>query len=128
MRILLDTSAFLWWITDAGAALTDTARSAIADPDNRIFVSAASAWEIAVKAERGRLTIDDPERAVPVLIDRYGFESLPIELGHALRAGALPSLHRDPFDRVLIAQGQIERMPIVTPDNAVRRYEVETIW
>lgn len=129
MRILLDTSTFLWWITDLGAQVSDSARSAIADPENRVFVSVASAWEISVKSGRGRLAMPQPvEQHIPELIMKYEFGVLGIDLRHALRAGALPDLHRDPFDRLLVAQGQLEGMLIATPDEIFRKYDVETIW
>ena len=127
--MLLDTSAFLWWVSSGGARLTPRARWAIQDPGNDPVVSVASAWEIAIKHERGRINLPlAPERYVPDLIRRHGFALLPVELGHALRAGALPDHHRDPFDRLLIAQSQIEDLPLVSADPAIGQYDVEVLW
>ena len=127
MRVLLDTRTVLWWVT-GGERLSDRARWAIEDPANDVIVSVASAWEIAIKAERGRLALPAPaERYVPELLRRFGFESLDVKMPHALRAGALPPHHRDPFDRLLIAQAQLEDMPLVTADPAIGLYEVDVI-
>ena len=128
MKVLLDTSTVLWWAMGADR-LSDRARWAIGDPANEVFVSVASAWEIAIKAERGRLTLPLPaERYVPDLLRRFDFEALEVGLSHALRAGALPPHHRDPFDRLLIAQAQLEDMPLVTADLAIGRYDVDVIF
>ena len=127
MKVLLDTSILLWWVTGA-ERLSDRARWVIEDAGNEVFVSVASAWEIAIKAERGRLTLPLPaERYVPDLLGRFGFKPLDIALTHALRAGALPMHHRDPFDRLLVAQAQLEEMPVVTADPAIGRYDVDVI-
>jgi PIN domain nuclease of toxin-antitoxin system len=126
--VLLDTSAFLWWITADGAAITPPARSVIEDPDNNVFLSVVSAWEIAIKAGQGRLVMAPPEHAIPEFVERYRLDVLPVELRHALRVGALPPIHPDPFDRLLVAQSQVERMPLVTSDAVLGRYDVETIW
>jgi PIN domain nuclease of toxin-antitoxin system len=127
VNVLLDTSSFLWWVT-GGTRLSDRARWAIEAPENRVFVSVASAWEIAIKAERGRLSLPmAAERYVPDLVRRFDFEVLDVRLAHALRAGALPIHHRDPFDRLLVAQAQLEDMPLVTADPAIGRYEVDVI-
>ena len=128
MRVLLDTNALLWWITSADR-LSDRARWAIEEPTNEVMVSAASAWEIAIKAERGRISLPLPaERYVPDVLTRHDFRSLDVRMAHALRAGSLPVHHRDPFDRLLIAQAQLEDMPIVSADPAIGRYDVEVIW
>jgi PIN domain nuclease of toxin-antitoxin system len=127
VNVLVDTSTFLWWAS-GGARLSESARWAIEDPANRAYLSVASGWEIAIKAERGRLVLPvAAARYLPDLLRRYGFESLDIRLVHALRAGALPPHHRDPFDRMLVAQAQLEDMPIITSDPAIARYDVETI-
>jgi PIN domain nuclease of toxin-antitoxin system len=127
VNVLLDTSSLLWWVADAGR-LSDRARWAIQDPANAVFVSVASAWEIAIKSERGRLALPaSAERYVPDLLTRFRFDALDIRLPHVLRAGALPAHHRDPFDRLLVAQAQLEDMPIVTADPAIGQYDVETI-
>ena len=129
MRVLLDTHTFLWWTSEDGRRLSDRARDLLSDSSTDAMVSVASAWEIAIKVSTGRLEIEgDPESWVPERILRYGFSPLPVELPHALRAGRLPAIHRDPFDRLLIAQSQVEGIPIVTSDPAITRYEVDVIW
>ena len=128
MRVLLDTQAFLWW-TSGSDRLTPRAAEAIEDPRTEVLVSVASAWEIAIKAALGRLELEaDPDEYVPDRLRRHGFGTLAIGLEHALRAGALPRHHGDPFDRMLVAQGQLEGVPIVTGDPLIGRYDVETIW
>lgn len=98
------------------------------EPRSPGHVSSASAWEIALKVERGRLRLPlSPERYLPAVLARFRLEALDVRLPHALRAGALPVHHRDPFDRLLVAQAQIEDMPLVTADPAISRYDVETI-
>ena len=112
MRLLLDTHALLWWLAD-DAALAQAARAAIADGGNEVFVSAASAWEIAIKHELGKL---DVPQDLTEAIDSAAFTGLPITIEHARLAGALSPHHRDPFDRMLIAQAQAESLTIVTRD------------
>lgn len=129
MRILLDTHAFLWWASKRGAKLSDRARDLLSDGATDVALSIASVWEIAIKVGGGRLVLPDAvERYVPDRLRHHGFELMSIELRHALRAGGLPPIHRDPFDRMLIAQAQIEGIPIITADPAIGRYDVETIW
>ncbi len=128
MRVLLDTHAFLWW-TSGGSRVSDRARALIEDPEVVVLLSAASAWEISIKAARGRLELPQPpERYVPDRVRRHRMSVLDVALSHALRAGALPEIHADPFDRLLVAQAQLEGLPILTADPAIARYEVETIW
>ena len=129
MRVLLDTNAFLWWVSAGADRLGERARWAIEEPDNTIFLSVASAWEIAIKSELGRLSLPAAaERYLPDLLARSGIGALEIQLAHVLRAGGLPPHHRDPFDRLLVAQSQIEDVPIVTAEPAIGRYDVEVIW
>jgi len=129
VKVLLDTSTLLWWVASGADRLTERARWAIEDAGNEPLVSVASAWEIAIKAERGRMALPMPaERYVPDLLRRFGFGILRIDLAHALRAGSLPVHHRDPFDRMLIAQAQLEALPLVTGDPAISRYDVEVLW
>ena len=128
MKVLLDTHAFLWWVTD-DARLSDTARDVIADGANEIHFSAASGWEIAIKARLGRLKIpDDLTRFMTGQIEQNGFRSLAIELVHALRVHALDDHHRDPFDRMLVAQSLVENLPIIGRDAQISSYGVEMIW
>ncbi len=129
MRLLLDTHAFLWWASDGGSRLSEEARDAIASESNEVLLSTASALEIGIKAARGRLELpDDPDRYIPDRLRMHGFGALSIDLAHALRASVLPVIHRDPWDRLLVAQAQIEQIPIVTSDPIIGRYDVETIW
>lgn len=100
MRALLDTHAFLWWVTD-DTRLSSPARSIIVDPGNVLFLSAASAWEIVIKVRLRKLTLPDvPERYIPSRLEMNRFESLPIQMVHALQVTNLPDLHQDPFDRI----------------------------
>lgn len=129
MRVLLDTHAFLWWASARGARLSERARELLSDGATDASLSIASVWEIAIKVGAGRMVLPDaPERYVPDRLRRYGFDLIPFEVSHAIRAGALPPVHRDPFDRMLVAQAQIEDLPILTADPAISRYDVETIW
>jgi len=121
MKVLLDTHAFLWWVSD-DPRVSRRARRIIADSSNQILLSAASAWEIAIKTALGRLMIaSDPEEFVPEQMRMNGFEPLPIELRHALHVGVLPPHHSDPFDRMLIAQAAIEECTILSADLEIRR-------
>lgn len=129
MKVLLDTHVFLWWVSDRGRNLTPTARQVIEDPTNEVYVSAVTGIEVASKAARGRLELPGPAEAyVPDRLARHGFAILAIDMPHALRAGGLPQLHRDPWDRLLVAQAQLESMPIVTADPIVGQYDVDVIW
>lgn len=128
MRALLDTHTFLWWNLD-DPQLSAIAREFIANGGNEIFLSAASAWEIAIKAAKGRLTLpESPARYVADRMRLHRFSALPIELSHALEVYQLPAFHQDPFDRLLVAQSQLEDMPILTGDGEISRYKVEVIW
>ena len=119
MRLLLDTHILLWWLADDGK-LSKTARAIIANPDNDVLVSSASLWEISIKEALGRLKVDldDLEKAIP----RNGFRTLPIGFRHALTTGRLPAIHRDPFDRMLIAQASVEELRVVSHDRVFERY------
>jgi PIN domain nuclease of toxin-antitoxin system len=129
LRILLDTHAFLWWASERGARLSDRARDLLSDGSTDVALSIASVWEIAIKVGSGRMDLPDSvERYIPDRLRHHGFELMPIELPHVFRSGALPRLHGDPFDRMLVAQSQIEGLPILTADPAISRYDVETIW
>ena len=123
MRALLDTHALLWWIADSGR-LSDIARRVIANETNEIYVSAASAWEISTKFRLGRL----PGSEVARCVASQGFEELPIGFADAERAGRLPGPHRDPFDRMLIAQALARDLAIVSTDAAFDRYGVNRVW
>ena len=121
MNLLLDTHVFIWW--DEGRRLAAEARRAIADADS-VYVSAASAWEVAIKTGLGRLR---PTRTVEDAVDESGFLELPVTFRHAERVGKLPPHHRDPFDRLLIAQADVEELTLVTRDAVFARYGVAII-
>lgn len=125
MDLLLDTHVVLWW--DSGASQLGTAtRAAIADPRNRIYVSAASIWEIAIKSAKGKLRFAG---APSSSIERNGFLPLPIAPAHAEIAGMLEWAHSDPFDRMLIAQAQAEKMILVHADSVIETYKaVPQLW
>jgi len=128
VRALLDTQAFLWWDLD-DARLSPLVKEIAGAGASEIYVSAASAWEIAIKVGRRRLDLPAPvDSYVPARLAAYRFRALPIEIEHALRVATLPMIHRDPFDRLLIAQAQLEGLPIITLDPVIARYDVETIW
>lgn len=120
MNLLLDTQALLWWLADTD--LTVSAVEAIADPGNVVMVSAISVWEIGIKRSLGKL--DAPEGLIEAIGDS-GFEPLPVEFSHARAAGDLPPHHRDPFDRMLIAQAMTDGLVVVTRDVAFEDYDVE---
>lgn len=127
MKLLLDTHAALWWWAD-DARLSARARRAIADPKHRVFVSAASAWEIGIKAALGRLHGWPPgARAFHDLMERARFDELSITAAHALRAPGVRLPHRDPFDRMLLAQAELEGLTLVT-DDALLREAAEVLW
>jgi PIN domain nuclease of toxin-antitoxin system len=128
MRALLDTHVFLWWNQD-DPQLSAVARSTIEDGRNELYLSAASAWEIAIKTAKGRLVLPSPpDRYVAERLAYYGFQALPIQLSHALAVAALPHIHVDPFDRLLVAQSRYEQLPIITADAAFVRYDVQVLW
>jgi PIN domain nuclease of toxin-antitoxin system len=121
MNLLLDTPMLLWWMAD-DPALGDRARDAIADPGNGVWVSAASAWEIAIKAGLGRLTLPGPVAEVlPAVLADNAFSTLPITVEHGLRVSELPPVPADPFDRILIAQAITQTWTIVTADAVFAR-------
>ena len=123
MRLLLDTHVLLWALTD-DPSLSAAARAAIVDGRNRVVVSAVSAWEITIKRSLGKLRAPaDLAEAVAA----HRFTPLAVSLEHALAFGALPDLHRDPFDRLLVAQAGVEGLTIVTRDRAIARYDVDVL-
>lgn len=122
-RLLLDTHALVWWLSDV-SRLSQAARAAIAEPRNDIFVSAISGWEIAVKRAKGRMTAPDH---LSEMIEERGFNHLPLTFHHAEQAGLLPMHHRDPFDRLLVAQAQAEGLVLVTRDARIPRYGIRTL-
>ena len=128
MRLLLDTHAFLWWL-DGGRRLSRRARSAIASGRNDCFVSVASAWEIAIKVSLGALRIEGAlDRFLPEQLAANSFQALPIDLRHTAAVATLPFHHRDPFDRLLVAQALEEELRIVTADPIFAKYGVTRLW
>ncbi len=128
MRALLDTHAFLWWNTD-DPRLSALARELIADGRNEIYLSVVSAWEIAIKAARGSLILPEPpEQYVPSRLRLHRMLVLTIQLRHALAVHDLPMIHRDPFDRLLVAQSRIEDLPLLTADSELAQYGVAVAW
>jgi PIN domain nuclease of toxin-antitoxin system len=128
VKVLIDTHAFLWWDVDDGR-LSERARSVLRDGANDVLISAASVWEVAIKAAKGRLDLPgDLHAYVADRLRRYRWTALAIDERHAVRAAGLPMIHADPFDRMLVAQSQVEGIPLVSSDPAITRYDVETIW
>lgn len=123
MNLLLDTHALLWWLGDS-PRLGRKARGQMSDPHARVFISAATAWEIAHKQATGKLSVDWDIRAE---VAEEGFHELPIRFDHVAEAASLPRHHSDPFDRILVAQARTEGLWLVTADAAVQRYDVPWI-
>ncbi|ADB31483.1 PilT protein domain protein [Kribbella flavida DSM 17836] len=121
-RLLLDTHVLLWWLAD-GPELSGELKDRI-DTELEVYVSAATVWELSIKAAAGKVTV--PEDFSEVVLDG-GVGELPIRLVHAQEAGALPLLHRDPFDRMLVAQARIEGLTLVTRDSAIHAYDVPVL-
>jgi PIN domain nuclease of toxin-antitoxin system len=128
MRLLLDTHTLLWWLTENGS-LPQSARKLIANKNNDVLVSAASAWEIATKVRLGKLPIAfDLAHDFSSYLEQERFDSLAISAEHGIRAGLLPGPHKDPFDRMLVAQALAENLPIISNDVVFDGYGVERAW
>ncbi len=128
MLALLDTHVLLWWSV-GDPRLSERSKSFLADPANRLLWSVASTWEAAIKSSLGRLSVAEGlDRFVARYLSQQGIESLPITNAHAIRTAALPHLHADPFDRMLVAQAQSEGVPLLSGDGQIARYDVEVIW
>lgn len=128
MKLLLDTHAVLWWATGS-PKLSKKAAAAISSPSNEPFLSAVTAWEIAVKLRKGTLTLPSHVAAeIPRLPARLGFSVLEITWVHAERAASRGTPHNDPFDRMLAAQSEIENIPLVTCDPAFREFGIKSFW
>ncbi len=126
MRLLLDTHCWLWMLT-APERFGATALAVVEDGSNQLLFSAASAWEIAIKHALGKLALPEPpERYVPERMHDSGVTGLPVVHRHALRVAALPPHHRDPFDRMLVAQAQVEDVALLTADPVFGRYDIES--
>lgn len=128
MKYLLDTNTFIWWNKDF-LRLSTTARAIVQDRSNTLLLSLASVWEMQIKVQLGKLTIPVP---LADLLQKQQadnqIELLPITLTHILALANLPSHHRDPFDRLLVAQAQIEQIPLLSGDPLLTRYAVQVIW
>lgn len=128
MRLLLDTHALIWWLA-GDRQLPDTARDAITNVDNTVYVSAVSAWEVTTKARLGKLpNALTLAQDFTSQIEREGFASLAISVEHAERAGNLPGPHKDPFDRMLIAQAQAENLALVSNEAVFDQYGITRLW
>lgn len=126
MRLLLDTHALLWWLVDS-PSLSPQARDAIGDPDNEVWASAVSGYELANKQRLGKLKPPLTEELI-VMVRRAGLPVLPVTLEHAVVAASMPGPHRDPWDRLLMVQARLDRLTVVTVDPAFPDYGVATLW
>jgi PIN domain nuclease of toxin-antitoxin system len=128
MKLLLDTHAFIWWDEDP-ARLGTAAHAACLNPDNGLVLSTASIWEMQLKRMIGKLTLRKPLRELlDDQVRQNGLEIAPVGVEHILRLDSLPFHHRDPFDRILIAQAQVEGWSVVTQDGAFAQYGVPVVW
>ena len=128
MQVLLDTQAFLWWVF-ADSRLSRGASRVVADEDNDCLISLASAWELAIKAASGKIKLKEPvARFIPSELRANGFSMLDIRFSHISMIEQLPPHHRDPFDRLIIAQALTEALPVVSIDSAFDSYGLERIW
>ncbi len=128
MKLLLDTCTFLWIAADA-PQLSRRAAALFRAADNEVFLSAASAWEVAIKHAIGRLPLPSPpDKFVPDMREFHGITELPVDEASALHLSRLPALHRDPFDRMLVSQAIVHGLIILTPDPLVMQYPARTIW
>jgi PIN domain nuclease of toxin-antitoxin system len=128
MAFLLDTHALLWWLAEP-ERLSPVVHATLADPGQTVFISAASAWEIATKHRLGRLpTAEVLLQDGWLLMESQGFQPLPVSWGHGLRAGNYPMPHRDPFDRLLVAQAELEQLILITLDPALAPFPCQTLW
>ncbi len=127
MNLLVDSHVVLWWFSRS-ARLSKVGREAISDPSNRVYVSAAVAWELAIKVNVGKLDAKELVVGLRQFLFEEGFHRLAISTDHALRAGMLPRHHNDPFDRMLVAQSQALNFPIVSSDSVFDSYGVRRLW
>jgi PIN domain nuclease of toxin-antitoxin system len=126
-EVLLDTHVLLWWL-QGGSNLSLRARTIVVDPAAKVLVSAASAWEIAIKFKAGKLDAGGLVARFHSILEENRFVELPVSVTHAIRAGLLEGIHKDPFDRMLVAQAQVENVPIVSNDKVFDRFSVRRVW
>jgi PIN domain nuclease of toxin-antitoxin system len=128
MKYLLDTHAFLWFVSDDNK-LSPKAKSIIKDHHNEIYFSAASAWEISIKIRLGRLTIEENlEPFIVAQLAKNNFQTLSITIFHSIYTSKLPEIHKDPFDRMIIAQSKAENMSLISKDKNIKKYKVPVVW
>ena len=127
MEVLLDTHAFIWWMVDY-ARLSKAAVAALSNADNRVLISAVVAWELAIKINAGKIQPTSLISGLEGALAQQPFAALPIGMEHAVRAGLLPLHHRDPFDRLLVAQAQALGIPILSADRGLDAYDVRRVW
>lgn len=127
MRQLIDTHVFIWFVR-GDETLSQSAKDAIEHPEANNLVSMASLWEMAVKTSLGKLDIGKPFEQVYADLDNNGFQLLPIEFEHLKQVSALPFFHRDPFDRLLIAQAIVENIVLISADDIMEQYPLQVIW
>ena len=128
MRLVLDTHVWIWWIAEP-ERLSEQAVRMIESSENQVFISTASAWEISIKYSLGKIKLQTSiEDFFMSVVPKCDFSTIKVEFIHALRVASLPHHHNDPFDRLLIAQAQIEKMPIVTTDRKFSKYDIDIIW
>jgi|SRR5579871_268568 len=128
MKLLIDTHSFLWFVNNA-PQLSQTAIDLISDANNQVCLSVASVWEMAIKTSTGKLALAQPvDIFVPDQLQRNDLSLLPIDLPHTLRVASLPFHHKDPFDRLLIAQSLVEALPIISVDSIFDLYGVVRLW
>lgn len=129
MKYLLDTAIFLYMIFDQRDQISKKTLQVVQDFENELYFSAVSAWEIAIKYSLGKLVLQDPPQEwLPDIIFKMGLRPLPISQAHAFFVAKLPYHHRDPFDRLLIAQAKLEKLKIITPDKIFKKYRIPTVW
>lgn len=128
MKLLLDTHTFIW-LSEDDESLSSTVRELISDIDHSLYLSLVSIWEIQIKFQLGKLSLNNSlSETIDLQTSKNGIQLLSIELGHILQLGNLPDFHRDPFDRLLIAQAQTESMLFLTRDSKIKQYNVNTVW
>jgi PIN domain nuclease of toxin-antitoxin system len=128
MRLLLDTHTFIWFDSQP-VQLSDTCRSMLADQNNSLFLSIASIWEMQIKCQAGRLNLRLPlSRLIDEQLQNAGLEILPVKAQHVYELQNLPDVHRDPFDRIMIAQAIVEKMSFMSKDSVLGGYPVQQVW